>query len=81
MEYKEPNKGSLDGVTRRFELECCTFVRRQGEYSARIWSCDPSNFSKFNAEYEYLNLLSMSLLVQPRLEGMGIYSMSQNYWQ
>ena len=38
MEYKEPNKGSLDGVTRRFELECCTFVRRQGKYSARIWA-------------------------------------------
>ena len=77
MEYKEQNKGSLDGVTRRFELECCTFLGRQRKYSARIWSRDPSNFSKFKAEYEYLNQLSMSLLVQPRLEGMGIYSMSQ----
>ena len=30
MEYKEQNKRSFDGVTRRFELECCTFLRRQG---------------------------------------------------
>ena len=36
MEYKEQNKGSLDGVTRRFELECCTFMRRQIKYSAKI---------------------------------------------
>ena len=56
MEYKERNKGSLDGVTRRFESECCTFLRRQRKYSAQIWSCDHSNFSKFNAEYEYQHL-------------------------
>ena len=49
----EQNKGSLDGVTRGLRLECCTFLRRQGKYSARKWSCDPSNFSKCNAEYEY----------------------------
>ena len=36
MEYKVQNMGSLNGVARRFELECCIFLRRQRKYSARI---------------------------------------------
>ena len=44
---------SLDGVVTKFEngklLYSC-FVK--GIFS-QIWSSDPSNFSKFDAEYEY----------------------------
>ena len=35
-------------------LECCTFCVVQGNILLGIWSCDPSNISKFNA-YEYLH--------------------------
>ena len=71
----EQNKRSFDGVTRRFELECCTFLRRQRKYSARIWSCNPSNLSKFNAEYEYqlknLNLIEYVMAGPTEIERHG----------
>ena len=50
------NKGSLDGVTRKFEIGMLHIPASQGKYLGRTWSCDPSNFSKFkfNSVEEYI---------------------------
>ena len=48
----EQNKGSLDGVVTEIENESHIPALLRYFYS-QIWSSDPSNYSKFDAEYEY----------------------------